>query len=150
MHDFYARVRENVAGYTGQHAEYVLLLPDLVMLISRLMLDRRVDTSHKVYLGAALAYAVSPVDLLPERVFGAAGYVDDAAVLVAALHHLLSEVDQQIVLEHWSGSADLLDTVRRFLADADRLIGRSRLEKVLDALGIRPPRRGASGTGTAV
>jgi uncharacterized membrane protein YkvA (DUF1232 family) len=68
-----------------------------------------VEFCHKAYLGAALAYAVSPIDLLPESRLGVAGYLDDVVVVVAALNTLLNEVDQQIVLEHWSGSADLRD-----------------------------------------
>ena len=61
------------------------------------------------------------------------------AVLVAVLNVLLTEVDNQILLEHWSGSSDLLSTVRSFLAKADQMIGKGRLDSILDSLGIRKP-----------
>jgi hypothetical protein len=38
-----------------------------------------------------------------------------------------------------SGKADLLDTIQKVLAQADQLIGKSRLEKILEAIGIRMP-----------
>jgi uncharacterized membrane protein YkvA (DUF1232 family) len=135
--DFYQKLRQQVAGYSGPYADYVLLVPDLFTLVSRLVLDKRVDGKLKAYLGAALAYVVSPIDLLPERAFGVIGYFDDVIVLVATLNMVLNEIDGQIIREHWAGSADLLETVRKVLAQADQLIGRGRLEQLLDFLGIR-------------
>ena len=142
--DFYRNLRERVSGYTGPHAEYVLLAPDLFVLLGKLMLDRRVDLRHKAYLGAALAYVISPIDLLPESRFGVAGYVDDVAVVVAALNMLLNEVDQQVVLENWSGNADLLVKIREILGKADQMVGKGRLDKILEAIGVRKPAAGTS------
>jgi hypothetical protein len=55
--EFYNTLREKVAGYIGAYADYVLLVPDLFLLITRLMLDPRIDSKHKACLGAALAQA---------------------------------------------------------------------------------------------
>jgi uncharacterized membrane protein YkvA (DUF1232 family) len=144
--DFYERLRDQVRGYTGPYAQYVLLAPDLVALVSRLMLDPRVDGRHKVALGAALAYTLSPIDLVSERSLGAVGYLDDIAVVVAALNMVLNDVDEAIVLEHWSGDAALLRQVREFAARSDQLIGRGRLEKILQAIGLRAPWAAAGGS----
>jgi uncharacterized membrane protein YkvA (DUF1232 family) len=140
--EFYRALREKVAGYTGAYADYVLLVPDLFLLIARLMLDPRIDSRHKIYLGAALAYAISPIDLISERRFGPLGYLDDLVVIVAALNMLFKDVDRKIILEHWSGKEDLLATVEKVLAQADQLIGMGRLEKILAAIGIRKPQPG--------
>lgn len=145
--DVYRQLREKVAGYSGPYAEHVLLVPDLLALVTRLMMDKRVEAKHKAYLGAALAYVVSPIDLISERAVGALGYVDDVAVIVAALNNLLNEVDPQIVLEHWSGSGDLLATIQKFLGQADGLVGKGRLDKILEALGIRRPTTGPAAQG---
>ena len=103
------------------------------------MLDPRIDGKHKIYMGAALAYVISPIDLLLERRFGPLGYLDDFVVIVAALNMLFTEVDRRIILEHWSGKEDLLATVEKVLAQADQLVGKGRLEKILAAIGIRKP-----------
>jgi len=137
--DVYRAIRDKVAGYTGAYADYVLLVPDVFLLITRLMLDPRIEAKHKVYLGAAVAYVISPVDLLSERRFGPIGYLDDLVVVVAVLNMLINEVDQRVILEHWSGKEDLLGTIQRVLAQADQLIGKGRLEKILATIGIRKP-----------
>jgi uncharacterized membrane protein YkvA (DUF1232 family) len=137
--EFYRTLRSKVAGYTGAYADYVLLVPDLVLLITRLMLDPRIEGRHKIYLGAALAYAVSPIDLVSERRLGPLGYLDDLVVIVAALHSVFSQVDRQILLQHWSGKEDLLATIEKVLAQGDQLVGKGRLEKILEAIGLRRP-----------
>jgi hypothetical protein len=63
-------------------------------------------------------------------------------VIVAAINMLVNDIDRQIVLEHWSGRADLLATIQKVLAQADDLVGAGRLEKMLSALGIRRPAAG--------
>jgi uncharacterized membrane protein YkvA (DUF1232 family) len=140
--DVYRTLREKVAGYTGAYADYVLLVPDLFLLITRLMLDPRIETKHKAWMGAAVAYVVSPIDLIPESRFGPLGYLDDLVVVVAALNMLLNEIDRQIILEHWSGKEDLLATIQKVLTQADQLIGKARLEKILETIGIRKPAPG--------
>jgi uncharacterized membrane protein YkvA (DUF1232 family) len=137
--DFYGTMRQKVAGYTGAYADYVLLVPDLFLLITRLMLDPRIDSRHKVYMGVAVAYVISPIDLLSERQFGPIGYLDDLVVIVAALNMLVNDIDRRIILEHWSGKEDLLGTIQRVLAQADQLVGKGRLDKILEMIGIRKP-----------
>ena len=137
--DFYRSLREKVAGYSGAYADYVLLVPDLFLLVTRLMLDSRIEGRHKVYMGAALAYVISPIDLISERRFGAVGYLDDLVVIVAALNMLINESDRAVVVEHWTGKEDLLATIQKVLGQADELMGKGRLEKILAGLGIRKP-----------
>jgi uncharacterized membrane protein YkvA (DUF1232 family) len=140
--EFYRTLREKVAGYTGAYADFVLLVPDLFLLITRLMLDPRIEGRHKVYMGAALAYVLSPIDILSERRMGALGYLDDLVVIVAALNILVNEADRAVVLEHWSGKEDLLATIQKVLAQADDLVGKGRLERILAGLGVRRPQPG--------
>jgi len=60
-------------------------------------------------------------------------------VIVAALNTLFNEVDRTIITEHWSGKEDLLGTIQKVLAQADQLIGKARLEKILETIGLRKP-----------
>ncbi len=46
--DFDKGLRDKVAGYSGAFADHVLLVPGLLLLIMRLMLDPRIEGCHKV------------------------------------------------------------------------------------------------------
>lgn len=93
-------------------ADILLLVPDLFMLCVGLIGDKRVPSPLKVSLISAVAYVLSPIDLIPEALVGAAGLIDDAGVLVFILHGLLSAKDvdphewEEILRDHWAGDAD--------------------------------------------
>ena len=95
--------------------EAALLLPNVVKLLGRLMVDRRISTRRKVLVGAVAAYVVAPVDLIPDFVVGL-GHLDDVVLVSLAIDHLLSGTDEAIVREHWDGSQDALDLVRSVFA----------------------------------
>jgi uncharacterized membrane protein YkvA (DUF1232 family) len=95
--------------------EAALLLPNLVKLLVRLLADPRVPLRRKVFVGAVIAYVVSPVDLIPDFVIGL-GHLDDIVLVSLAVDHLMTGTDEAVVLEHWDGSIDGLDLVRSVFA----------------------------------
>jgi uncharacterized membrane protein YkvA (DUF1232 family) len=138
--DFYQVLRARIAGWLAskgkgfKHAQILLLAPDLFHLLTRLLLDRRIPASEKATLGAALAYFISPVDLLPEALLGPAGYVDDVALAAYALSRLINAGHGAVAKELWAGDGDLFEAIRRVLEIADEMVGSGlweRLKKLL-------------------
>lgn len=117
------RYLESRGGATSKFGEYLLLVPDVFILLWRLVNDRRVSGKDKVLLGSGIAYYLLPIDIMPEAIVGPMGYLDDLVFAVYILNRILAATDIAVLREHWSGSADLLETIRRVLAQADDLIG---------------------------
>ncbi|MGI9626358.1 MAG: YkvA family protein [Longimicrobiales bacterium] len=67
-----------------------------VQSIYEMAFDEDFDLKKETKWGvvAALAYLVSPVDLLPEKFMGAMGYADDVAVLLFALNQAQPEIER--------------------------------------------------------
>lgn len=127
---FYDRLRNSIRAYlekkgsvVGKTGEYLLFVPDVFILLWRLMNDSRVSAKHKVMLGSGLAYYLFPLDLIPEAFLGPVGYLDDLVFGVYLLNVLLVDTDPAILREHWSGGDDVLAMIRKILAAADSLIG---------------------------
>lgn len=127
---FYDRMRtrireylENKGSVAGSAGEYLLLAPDVFVLLWRLFNDKRVNAKDKVMLGSGLAYYLFPLDIMPEAFLGPIGYLDDLVFAVYLLNKLLADTDVEILREHWSGRDDVLATIRRVLAAADSLVG---------------------------
>lgn len=95
--------------------EAVLLVPNIVTLLIRLIADPRVSTRRKVLVGAVVVYVMAPIDVIPDFVIGL-GHLDDLVLLSLAVDHLLRGVDESIVLEHWDGSVDGLDLAQSAFA----------------------------------
>ena len=78
-------------------------LPDLIKLLWRLVRDVRVPTADKLLFGFALAYVITPADLLPDFL-GFLGVVDDLYLVALALGRLLARAGDEVLLEHWDGN----------------------------------------------
>ena len=133
---FYDRMRSAIRGYlekkgtlAGNTGEYLLLAPDVFVLLWRLVTDNRVNAKNKVMLGSGLAYYFFPLDIMPEAFLGPIGYLDDLVFGVYLLNKLLADTDVAILREHWSGRDDILDTIRNVLNAADNLVGSDILAK---------------------
>jgi uncharacterized membrane protein YkvA (DUF1232 family) len=70
--------------------------------------DPKTPTGAKAILFGALGYFIVPIDLIPDM-FGALGYGDDLAVILAALR----AVDASITDAHRERAAAQLDRLRR-------------------------------------
>lgn len=139
---FYDRVRTRIQKYVdakgnaaGRTAEFLLLVPDVFILLWRLLSDSRVSGKNKVLLGSAVAYYIFPFDLIPEGVIGPVGYLDDLIFGVYVLNRMLAETDPQILREHWSGSTDVLQSIQRVMGAAENLVARDVVERVKKIVG---------------
>jgi uncharacterized membrane protein YkvA (DUF1232 family) len=101
-----------VTGRRSQARELVALLPNLVLLFRGLVRDPRVARSSKVWLGVALVWLISPIDLIPEFI-PVAGPLDDAIVAVLVLRHVLRRTPPHVLSEHWRGSPETLERIVR-------------------------------------
>jgi uncharacterized membrane protein YkvA (DUF1232 family) len=90
--------------------QYIGQLPRFVRLLAGLLTDRRVSAVDKVLVGAAIAYIVAPLDLVPEFI-PFLGQVDDVYLLVLALQRLMRNAGRRVVLDHWGGEASDLAAI---------------------------------------
>lgn len=128
--DFYQKFREDIHkwiksddGKVHKFADLILLGPDLFHLLTKLSMDKDVPVSHKVKLGTAIAYFISPVDLIPEALLGPVGYIDDIAVAAYVLNNLINDTDPELVRKHWAGDEDILKLIQRILDAANSMVG---------------------------
>jgi uncharacterized membrane protein YkvA (DUF1232 family) len=105
-----------VAGRRGDARALAGFIPDCVVLVKRLLGDRRVRRRDKLLLGLLAVYLASPIDLVPDFI-PVAGQLDDAILVALVLRKVLRSTDEALLREHWPGpqrSLELLDArVRR-------------------------------------
>ncbi len=138
--DFYLKLREKVTSLYGgnnekkpEYANYVLLVPDFFYLLVKLTLDDRVPAIDKAKFAGVIAYVLSPIDFVPEALFGPLGYLDDLVLACYVLNLYINqqeEANQAVVSELWPGDQDVLAMVQSVLQKADKWIGSGVLEKL--------------------
>ncbi len=109
--------REPGAG-TGL-VDLMLLLPDAVVFLLRLLRDERIPLGTKAIALASVGYILSPIDLIPEFIFGPIGLIDDLLILAAGLSVLVNRVHPDLVRHHWPGKEDALVAIQRITGWAE-------------------------------
>jgi uncharacterized membrane protein YkvA (DUF1232 family) len=99
----------------GRGREFAGFIPNCLVLLRRLRADRRLPRRARVALGAALAYLVSPVQLIPNFI-PVIGQTDDLVVVSLARRYACRRLPRDDVRAAWPGDPDHLD----------RLLGRPR------------------------
>jgi uncharacterized membrane protein YkvA (DUF1232 family) len=97
------------------------MLPHMAKLMIRLLRDPRVPRRTKLVVGAAVAYVISPIDLIPDFI-PVIGLADDILLMTFAINHMVEVAGEEVVLEHWDGSRDLLELIRSILEIASDLV----------------------------
>jgi uncharacterized membrane protein YkvA (DUF1232 family) len=91
--------------------EAVLLFPNLVKLLFRLLWDPQVPLKARLAIGIVAAYIASPIDLVPD-VIPVLGSMDELLVVAFAVDYLLQATSDEVVEGHWDGSEDGLELIR--------------------------------------
>jgi len=142
---FYDRVRASVEGYLESRggrlgkssAQALLLVPDLLLLLTRLFLDREVPRSSRALIGGALAYFLLPADLAPEIVIGPIGFLDDLIVASTVLGHALGPDLGTYAERYWSGSGRLREVLTDISRTGNQLLGVDLAKRVERLIGRR-------------
>lgn len=113
--------------------EYVLIVPDIVALIYRLLKDERVKIKTKLEISAAVAYIIFPIDIIPEFI-PFIGKIDDVAVLFFALNRIINEVPINIIAENWAGKNDLVVVLKKAVEFLNSYTNSSNVDKLYDAV----------------
>ena len=141
--DFYQKLRtrirkwlEGSEGNTHKWAEYILFAPDLFHLLCKLMTDDDVSPREKAKVAVAIAYFISPFELVPEAVVGPIGYIDDVALAAYVLNGIINNSGPEVLRRHWAGEEDVIEVVQSVLHHATSILGKlwGKLVKVVDKI----------------
>lgn len=114
---------------------YIRQLPHFVRLLAGLITDPRVAMVDKLLVFGAIAYIVTPIDLIPDFI-PFIGEVDDIYLLVIALQRLISNAGRLVLLDHWGGDAeDLADLNLRGALAAAAFFLPKRIRRRLRVIG---------------
>jgi uncharacterized membrane protein YkvA (DUF1232 family) len=114
---------------------YIRQLPHFLRLLFGLVTDPRVAMVDKLLVFGAIAYIVTPIDLIPDFI-PFIGEVDDVYLLVIALQRLISNAGRIVLLDHWGGDTeDLADLNLRGALSAAAFFLPRRIRRRLRVIG---------------
>ncbi len=121
--------RKEKSALKGRMKNFLMFLPNMVRLCGNLLVDNRVPLTEKALFAAAIVYAISPIDFIPD-VFPFIGQIDDLYLIALTLLRLLNHTDEGIVREHWKGGGDIISLASSIAGIAPKLLPQ-RISRVL-------------------
>jgi uncharacterized membrane protein YkvA (DUF1232 family) len=101
-----------IAGRRESARALARLIPDCIVLCSRLLRDPRVPRRKKLLLVALAGYLALPFDLVPDFI-PVAGQLDDVIIVALVLRSFLRSGGEPLVRAHWPGPESTLALVLR-------------------------------------
>lgn len=109
----------------------LLVIPNMLLLSAKLMVDPRVPAKERLLVAGAIVYALMPFDFIPDML-PFVGQVDDAYLIALTLLRLMTVTEPHVVREHWRGGGDVVELIGATAMLAGRLLPR-RIRRVLTA-----------------
>ncbi len=123
MYDFIEVLKEQVERYGGTLRDVVVLAPVYASLMMHLLKDPRLTRDHRLLVDAALAYLVSPNDVIPEDQVGAYGYLDDIFCCAYVATRVAEELGWDVLEEGWTGDNSAHRVSTQLLGREQELLG---------------------------
>ena len=84
-------LRMSRSNLRSRMTNLLLVIPNLLLLSARLMVDPRVPTKERLLVAGAIVYALMPFDFIPDML-PVLGFTDDAAVLATAIRMVATHI----------------------------------------------------------
>ena len=101
-----------IRGRRADARAFATLIPDCIVLVTRLVRDPRVPRRRKLLLIALVAYLGLPFDLVPDFI-PVAGQLDDAVIVALVLRHFVRAGGEPMLRELWPGPEQSLALILR-------------------------------------
>ncbi len=121
--EYLQMLKEQVARYAGTLRDVVVLAPVYGMLMFHLLKDPRLSQEQRLWVDAAIAYLVSPNDVIPEAEVGPYGYVDDIFCCAYVAVRIGEQLGWEILEEGWTGDGSAHEVSRTVIAREHELLG---------------------------
>lgn len=137
--DFYQHLREKInrwaredmclkktGNWTDNFIQYLLILPDIVHLLIKLLLDKEISSLYKSYILISMVYLISPIDFIPD-IIPIVGFIDDLLVSVIILNKIINSKDTKTIGKikyYWAGDEDIFAKVKEIIAILNELSSR--------------------------
>ncbi|SDA57144.1 YkvA family protein [Methanobrevibacter millerae] len=133
--DFYDTLKENLAAYNGEYASFIDEGPNLFKLLCD-VLDQNVTRELRLDVCAAIAYYVLPMDVIPEQIYGAYGYIDDIFMSVYALQRVADEYGFEFLQDLWELETNIEDVMNECYEKSIEVLEENDIKAILTYTGL--------------
>lgn len=132
--DFYDTLIENLETYAGEYESFIDYGPILFKLLCNL-LNCDVDYSLKLPICGAIAYYVTPDDIIPENTYGPYGYIDDIYLSSFVLKMVADKHGYEFI-QAVSSVGDIEGIINECESKSLELLSEEEIKSIIEYIGL--------------
>ncbi len=133
--DFYDALIENLDSYNGEYASFIDCGPNLFKLLCDL-LYQDIEPELRLKICGAIAYYVVPMDVIPEKIYGPYGYVDDIFMSVYVLREVTDVYGYEFIQEVWDNDTDIEEVMDECYEKSKDVLEEEDIGAILTYIGL--------------
>lgn len=132
--DFYDTLIENLETYTGEYESFIDYGPLLFKLLCNL-LNTEIDYNLKLPICGAIAYYVTPEDVIPENIYGPYGYIDDI-YLSAYVLRMVGDAHGYEFIQSASPVGDIESIIKECESKSLEILKDDEIKSIIEYIGL--------------
>ena len=131
--DFYDTLIDNLENYAGEYESFIDYGPALFKVLCNL-LNCDIDDSLRLPICGAIAYYVTPDDIIPEQIYGPYGYIDDIYLSSYVLKMVASYHGYEFIED--ISSPNIKDVITECESKALEILNDDEIKSILKYVGL--------------
>ena len=137
--NFREYLTNNIDGYDGKYAKYILMIPILYDALCSLLKSTTLPQSLRADIYLTFGYLYYPEDLYPEEELGPLGFLDDLMLILVVLRKcaIQEKLGIKFIEEHTTGLDYSLNQL--LTTDFDKITNENKIlfDQLLSVTGMR-------------
>lgn len=131
--DFYDTLLENLDNYNGEYESFINYGPNLFKLLCDL-LNADIDFSLRLPVCGAIAYYVTPDDVISEQTYGPYGYIDDIYLASYVLKMVADRHGYDFLQQN--SNFEVEPIVKECEMKSLEILNKDEVESIIDYIGL--------------
>ena len=131
--DFYDTLLTNLENYTGEYESFIDYGPALFKLLCDL-LNSDVDRSLRLPICGAIAYYVTPDDVISEQIYGPYGYIDDIYISSYVLRMVAEKHGYDFIQQY--ACEDIEDIINECESKSLEILSVDEIKSIIEYTGL--------------
>ncbi len=134
---YYEFLKDEMDRFRGDFDNYIFYVPEFFKLLCDL-LNEDIEKEDRNKISCALGYFVAPEDVIPEEIYGPAGYIDDIFLCCFVLNDLKDKYGIKLLKSLWNHDEDLKFVLNYSYKESSKIIKEKNLEdEILKYVGLK-------------
>ncbi|MBE6500271.1 MAG: DUF1232 domain-containing protein [Methanobrevibacter thaueri] len=132
--DFHDTLLDNLENYIGEYESFINNGPILFKLLCDL-LNTDIDDSLRLPICGAIAYYVTPEDVIPESKYGPYGYIDDIYISTYVLKLVAKKHGYDFIQKHAENN-DIEKMIKESELKTLEILNEKEIQSILKYIGL--------------